>query len=68
MKRIKPGCMGYVKNRILVSDGVTLTPNQTFFVVAISSRQNGLIVEIDNKLLLIPNKNIDDLRFVWFKF
>lgn len=64
MKRIKPGCMGYVKNRILVSDGVTLLPNQTFFVVAISSRQNGLIVEIDNELLLIPNKNIDDLRFV----
>lgn len=64
MKRIKPGCMGHVKNRILVSNGVTLSPNQTFFVVAISSRQNGLIVEIDNELLLIPNKNIDDLRFV----
>ena len=64
MKRIKPGCMGYVKNRILVSDNVMLLPEQSFFVVAISSRQNGLIVEIDNKLLLIPNKNIDDLRFV----
>lgn len=64
MKRIKPGCMGYVKNRILVSDNVTLLPEQSFFVVAISSRQNGLIVEINNKLLLIPNENIDDLRFV----
>lgn len=64
MKRIKPGCMGYVKNRILVSDGVMLLPEQSFFVVAISSRQNGLIVEINNKLLLIPNENIDDLRFV----
>lgn len=64
MKRIKPGCMGYVKNRILVSDNVMLLPEQSFFVVAISSRQNGLIVEINNKLLLIPNENIDDLRFV----
>lgn len=62
---ITPGRIGVVQKRIMLSNGVELLPGQSFFVLAISQKENGLILEVNDTLCFVPNDQINALSFVW---
>lgn len=64
MTMITPGRIGVVQKRIVLSNGVKLLPGQSFFVLAISRKKNGLILEVNDTLCFIPNDQINALSFV----
>lgn len=64
MTEIKPGQIGVVQKRLLLSNDVELLPQQSFFVLAVSEKQQGYILEVNEILCLVPFSKADALSFI----